>query len=322
MQADNELPKWPFPYPDKSFDLECPIDGTNRTFGQFLSWAYSDILDSQQRGILAEYLVMDALGEELPYLTGDFYDLRYRGGVQVKASSAAQRWRSEKVHRISFGTRPVRGSEFVDPELGIARLTAETRLWGAAWVFAVHVPSTVDDPDVVRGELLDARTWRYWAGRPAGITTSRVSLLTVIANLGPAVRHGDLKAAVDEVMDGAPGAALGTWQARPTMADWLEEERMHLVPNGALTAVEEAVARLALERPGQARVDFSPGAVRIRPGGGRGRIISVEHRADLAAGAVQLLRWAPSSDAAKGAWADASAVAWADLPQELVTLSR
>jgi hypothetical protein len=322
MHPDPELPPWPFPYPQEPFPLKRRIEGTQRTFGQFLSWAYSDVLDSQQRGILAEYLVMDALGQDLPNLSGDFYDLRYRGGVQVKASSAAQRWKSEKVHRISFGTRAVRGSEFVDADLGTTRLTAETSLWGATWVFAVHVPSTVDEPDIAREEVLDARTWRYWAGRPTGITTSRVSLLAVIANLGPSVRHDDLKAAVDEVMDRVPDAALRAWQARPTMAAWLEAEQMHLVPQGALDAVEEAVARVGLERSGQARVAFSPGVVRIRPGGGRGIMISAEHRADLAAGAVRLLRWAPGSDAAKGSWADASVVAWTDLPHELVTLSR
>ncbi len=325
MTTEHDLYPWPYSYPKEPVALGAEIVGTGRTFGDFLAWAYSEVLDSQKRGILAEYLVMTALGLNLPYLSGDFYDLRHPDGfgIQVKASSAAQRWENKKVHRISFGTRATSRSELVDEELGLVTLTAEKRRWGAAWVFAVHLPSADDNPDTVRRELLDAGTWHFWVGSPDDLTTKSVPLLTVIANLGTGVTHEGLKAAVDRVVHGPSPVPDTEWKAKPKLVHWLEEERMHLVPEGALEAVHRTLSELTDLYGPSLQTAFVPGEVRFWLVRSRKIRISLEAREDLKSGKARLFRWtttqrgqSPDRDAGEPvAWDDLSAAAVAALRQ-------
>ena len=117
------------------------------------------------RGTLAEYLAMrPPFGSTWTLGTPGIHllDLRYRGGIKVKASSAAQRWPSDKVHRISFGTSPSRAYA---PEFYTHGTVHAPDLRGACWIFAVHQPSS-RDLDTARAELLDVSTWCFWSEDP------------------------------------------------------------------------------------------------------------------------------------------------------------
>lgn len=71
----------------------------------FWSWAYSDVLNNTERGILAEFLVAFALGLDLQKPRGawDAFDLLYRGkGIEVKSASYHQSWFQKGMSLISF----------------------------------------------------------------------------------------------------------------------------------------------------------------------------------------------------------------------------
>ena len=246
--------------PAKRLSLDEPIAGSGGTFGDFLTWAYSDVLDSMSRGTLAEYLAMRALRLDLdPRNPGDTYDLRYRGGIQVKASSAAQRWPSDKVHRISFGTSPSRAYA---PEFYTHGTVHAPDLRGACWIFAVHQPSS-RDLDTARRELLDVSTWCFWVGGPVATWRSQTPLLQVIANLGPGVGYHDLRVAVDKHMDTAASVEVSTWHQEPALDDWRLEELMHIIPSTGVDAVAKAVAEIQAAYPARVRIRYGPGEIGI-----------------------------------------------------------
>ena len=257
--ADADLLLPPVP-PAKRLSLDEPIVGSGGTFGEFLGWAYSDVLDSMSRGTLAEYLVVRALGLDLdPRNPGDTYDLRYRGGIQVKASSAAQRWPSDKVHRISFGTSPSRA---YGPEFYTHGTVHASDLRGACWIFAVHQPSS-RDPDTARREILDVSTWFFWIGGPLATRRSQTPLLHVIANRGLGVGYHDLRTAVDRCMDAAASGEVSTWNQEPDLDDWRQEELMHILPSSGVDAIVEAVAAIQAAYPARVQIRLSPGEIGV-----------------------------------------------------------
>jgi len=93
----------PFIRPDQ------PIAGLGATtFGDFWSWAYSDILSNANRSVFAEYLVGSALDVvKHPRVEWDACDFRYRGRkIEVKASAYLQSWQQKKLSTIAFDIAP------------------------------------------------------------------------------------------------------------------------------------------------------------------------------------------------------------------------
>lgn len=89
------------------------------TVGEFWSWAYSDLMDNGSRGILAEFLVAQALSLNLNTKSfWDSYDLQMPSGtrIEVKASGYLQAWAQRELSRISFGGLRAR---FWNPETGV-----------------------------------------------------------------------------------------------------------------------------------------------------------------------------------------------------------
>lgn len=75
------------------------------TAGDFWSWAYSDLVDNATRGVLAEFLVAQALGLELgPKAHWEPFDLETPAGtrIEVKASGYLQAWAQRKHSVIQF----------------------------------------------------------------------------------------------------------------------------------------------------------------------------------------------------------------------------
>ena len=90
----------------------------------FWIWNQSDLIENRNRGILAEFIVRQALGIKNPTrLEWDAYDLITNDGVKIEVKSAAyiQAWKQENYSDIIFGielTRvPLEDNNYSDEKL-------------------------------------------------------------------------------------------------------------------------------------------------------------------------------------------------------------
>ncbi len=77
----------------------------------FWKWNQSDLIENRNRGILAEFLVRQALNIDSPIrLEWDAYDLKTSDGIKIEIKSAAyiQAWEQEKYSKISFDIKPTK----------------------------------------------------------------------------------------------------------------------------------------------------------------------------------------------------------------------
>ena len=85
---------------------------TGPTVLDFWQWMGSDLVNNTMRGVLAEFIVAQALGVAEGVRTEwDAYDLKTPSGAKVEVKSAAycQSWKQEKPSQISFGIQPTHG---------------------------------------------------------------------------------------------------------------------------------------------------------------------------------------------------------------------
>ena len=86
-----------------------PLDENLLSFWQ---WSSSDLISNTMRGILAEYIVASALGENHGHRTEwDAYDIRTKEGIKIEVKSSAfiQTWHQKKLSSIQFNIRPTVG---------------------------------------------------------------------------------------------------------------------------------------------------------------------------------------------------------------------
>lgn len=89
-------------------------EALNFKLGEFWSWNQSNLLENRTRGILAEFIVMKALGVEQKIRTEwDSYDIRTKDGIKIEVKSAAyiQSWKQKKLSTIQFNLKPTRALE-------------------------------------------------------------------------------------------------------------------------------------------------------------------------------------------------------------------
>lgn len=132
-----------------------PFVGLDATVCDFWRWALSDLRDNTTRGILAEYLVRQAVGDTRPMRIGwDNFDVLAPDGttIEVKASAYLQGWSQRSLSKLSFGR--VRGRAF-DPERNEFSVEPEVR--ADVFVFAVQ---TQIDPMLY--DMLNIDHWRFW----------------------------------------------------------------------------------------------------------------------------------------------------------------
>lgn len=107
--------KFPMIQTTKKTGNESLINFKGETIGtvlDFWKWAYSDLLDNAQRGILAEYLVANALNLQNTIRTNwDKYDLITQDGItlEIKTSAYLQTWGQKKLSNLIFGIQPTYG---------------------------------------------------------------------------------------------------------------------------------------------------------------------------------------------------------------------
>jgi len=82
-----------------------------RTISDFWQWAYSDLMQNVERGVLAEYIVATLLGVDnelrIPWLA---YDLKLPNGktVEVKTMSLLQAWYQKELSNPRVVIKPTR----------------------------------------------------------------------------------------------------------------------------------------------------------------------------------------------------------------------
>lgn len=77
----------------------------------FWKWALSDLIENRNRGILAEFIVMQTLGvEQKTRMEWDSFDIETKEGIKIEVKSSAyfQAWEQKKKSSIIFGIAPTR----------------------------------------------------------------------------------------------------------------------------------------------------------------------------------------------------------------------
>lgn len=80
------------------------IKGTDVSVSDFWRWAYSDLLSNRNRGILAEFIVGNALGlTNDPRFEWDKADFEYNGKfIEVKSGAYIQAWEQKQLSKVIF----------------------------------------------------------------------------------------------------------------------------------------------------------------------------------------------------------------------------
>lgn len=97
---------WLVPSPSQALEGSDRFVGADATVLDFWRWAFSDLRDNTQRGVLAEFLVALALGRtETRRKPWDNHDVTTASGlrVEVKASGYLQSWAQRTHSQLSFG---------------------------------------------------------------------------------------------------------------------------------------------------------------------------------------------------------------------------
>jgi hypothetical protein len=112
-----------------------PLDGSERFIGldatvtDFWRWAFSDLRDNTTRGILAEFLVARAVGDERGLRIGwDNFDAKAPDGtaIEVKCSAFLQSWPQKQHSPLSFGRFRAREFDWTRNEYSVdARVRAD-----------------------------------------------------------------------------------------------------------------------------------------------------------------------------------------------------
>ena len=120
---------------------------------EFWQWAFSDLQSNALRGILAEYIVAQALGiEPAGRASWDDYDLEMADGttIEVKSTAYLQTWAQTKPSVLQFGG--LRGRTW-SPEDGYSK---EQAYRADVYVFCVQTARTEPEYDP-----LDLTRWEF-----------------------------------------------------------------------------------------------------------------------------------------------------------------
>jgi hypothetical protein len=160
----------------------APLNGSERfagldaTVADFWRWAFSDLRDNTTRGILAEFLVARAVGDQRTMRIGwDNFDAQAPDGttIEVKCSAFLQSWAQKRHSELVFGRLSAREFDAVRNEYSV-----DVRVRADVFVFAVQ---TQREPAAY--DMLDISHWEFWvvsasiirqrAGRTVGISWVR-----------------------------------------------------------------------------------------------------------------------------------------------------
>jgi len=162
----------------------------------FWQWGASDVIGNTARGVLAEYLVAQAVGVADSNVREEWaaFDVQTpdRTKIEVKSAAFIQGWRQKTLSRISFGVRKTR--EWIKETNLLAN---EAKRQADVYVFALlaHTDQETLDP-------LDVAQWEFFV-LPTVILDQRERsqhsiTLTSLKKLTRSVNFGELPSAIAE----------------------------------------------------------------------------------------------------------------------------
>jgi hypothetical protein len=165
-------PAWLTPSPAVPFTGSECFAGLDATVADFWRWAFSDLRDNTTRGILAEFLVAKAVGDERLLRIGwDNFDAQAPSGttIEVKCSAFLQSWTQKRHSELMFGRLSAREFDAARNEYSV-----DARVRADVFVFAVQTqrePAAYDVLDISHWEfwVASASTIRERAGKTVGI---------------------------------------------------------------------------------------------------------------------------------------------------------
>ncbi len=189
--------EWLTPHPASPLTgAERFSDGSHSVL-DFWRWAYSDLRTNVVRGVLAEFLVAQAVGDPSPLREAwDNWDVTTASGIKVEVKSSAylQSWRQRKHSAITFSGLTGRAWSADTNELA-----DERSLRADVYVFAVH---TCREPN--QYDPLSIEDWQFrvmGAGALAEHGFRTVTLAFLDRHAPTVYRLRDLATAVQEAYD-------------------------------------------------------------------------------------------------------------------------
>lgn len=163
------------PFPARRLLPSDRFCGSDATVLDFWAWGFSDLRSNTVRGILAEYLVAQALGvpgdgvrdawdnydvlASLPGSDGRHHDVR----VEVKSSGYLQSWAQKSHSQLVFGR--LTGFEF---DATHNEYSTERRIRADVFVFAIQM---CKDPAAY--DMLALAQWEFWVCPAATVKDAR-----------------------------------------------------------------------------------------------------------------------------------------------------
>ncbi len=122
----------------------------------FWSWAHSDLKVNTERGLLAEFLVARALGQDgKARLEWDVADVRHGDRlIEVKSAAYWQSWPQSKPSAIGFDIAPKKASW--DARTNAVEAPSRPKRFAHAYVFCLLGSPDDEDPDP-----RDVGQWRF-----------------------------------------------------------------------------------------------------------------------------------------------------------------
>jgi hypothetical protein len=194
---DTHRADWLIPKPAQRLCGDEHFTGSPLTVANFWRWAFSDLRTNIVRGILAEFLVAQAVGDPSPLREAwDNWDVTTASGVKVEVKSSAylQSWNQRKLSAIVFTGLTGRAWSADTNELA-----AERSLRAEVYVFALHTCREPDQYDPLRID-----DWRFRVMGAAQLAEHSVRSVTLgfLDQHAPAVyRLGDLAQAVQDAYE-------------------------------------------------------------------------------------------------------------------------
>jgi hypothetical protein len=163
----------------------------------FWQWSSSDLVSNSLRGVLAEYLVAQAIGVTNGTVREEWaaYDLETLDGTRVEVKSAAyiQSWHQDSLSKITFSVRKTRAwDKQTNKQCMIIRRQADV------YVFALlkHTQQSTIDP-------LNVAQWEFFVVPTIMLDNRKrsqhsITLPSLQSLIGESVRYSELKHAIEE----------------------------------------------------------------------------------------------------------------------------
>jgi len=175
------------------------------TIKDFWSWCMSDFSGNTIRGVLAEFIVANALGIQLCSAREEWaaYDLKYDdAGIEVKCSSFWQSWQYGKSPTLQYD---ISESHFFDPLIGY---TNEIRRASSVYVFCLFGKEDKEKKcnNEEMPDVMDMNNWSFFVASTEQINDvykkqKKATLNSLKKNLKiSALKYSQIKDAVDAIL--------------------------------------------------------------------------------------------------------------------------